>query len=121
MVFPARPPLAGSRPAGAAGAVFSINGRIVGLELFDAPETWQKLSPKLVRSYALDAIDHAGGSQPALVDEARAFMAAIAGTGQTMFPSTGIGQDVRLSGPALNGAALVVDGRAVHLSAFAGA
>ena len=28
-----------------------------GLELFDAAATWKKLSPKLVRSYALDAID----------------------------------------------------------------
>ena len=39
------------------GAVFLVNGRVVGLELFDAPSTWRKLSPKLVRSYALDAID----------------------------------------------------------------
>ena len=40
------------------GAVFLVNGHLAGLELFDAPTTWRKLSPKLVRSYALDAIDH---------------------------------------------------------------
>ena len=38
-------------------AVLLVNGRLAGLELFDAPSTWRKLWPKLVRSYALDAID----------------------------------------------------------------
>jgi ARG and Rhodanese-Phosphatase-superfamily-associated Protein domain len=39
------------------GAVFVVDGRLAGLELFDASSIWRKLSPKLVRSYALDAID----------------------------------------------------------------
>ena len=39
------------------GAVFFINGRVAGLELFDAASTWRAISPKLVRSYAIDAID----------------------------------------------------------------
>ena len=39
------------------GAVFLINGRAAGLEFFDAGSTYRKLSPKLIRSYALDAID----------------------------------------------------------------
>ena len=39
------------------GALFLVNGRPGGFELFDAAATWTKLSPKLVRSYALDAID----------------------------------------------------------------
>src|SRR4026208_2277162 len=39
------------------GAVFTINGNIFGFDLFDSPGTFEKLLPKLVRSYALDAID----------------------------------------------------------------
>jgi hypothetical protein len=39
------------------GAVFLVNGGVAGLELFDAASTWRKLSSKLLRSYALDAID----------------------------------------------------------------
>ena len=39
------------------GAVFTINGNIVGFDLFDFSGTFKKLLPKLVRSYALDAID----------------------------------------------------------------
>ena len=101
-----------------AGAIFAINGRIIGLELFNAPATWQKLAPKLVRSYALDAIDRGGEASSPLADEARAFMAAVAAVEPSPFPSTGVGMDMRLSSERLNGAALVVDERAVHLSAF---
>jgi len=39
------------------GAVFAIHGRVRGLEAFDCPETCAKLLPKIIRSYALDAID----------------------------------------------------------------
>ncbi|MEQ1730530.1 MAG: DUF6569 family protein, partial [Vicinamibacterales bacterium] len=101
-----------------AGAVFAINGRVIGLELFDAPATWRKLAPKLVRSYALDAIDRTGAPSSALAEEARAFMAALAALEPSRFPSTGVGMDMRLSSERLNGAALVVDNQAVHLSAF---
>ena len=44
------------------GAVFFVNGRAAGLELFDAPRTWRTLAPKLIRSYALDALDQEDGS-----------------------------------------------------------
>ena len=44
------------------GAVFFVNGRAAGLELFDAPRTWRTLAPKLIRSYALDALDQEEGS-----------------------------------------------------------
>ena len=44
---------------GQCGAVFAIGRRMVGLELFDAEETLRKLFPKLLRSYGLDALDHA--------------------------------------------------------------
>ncbi|PYV01707.1 MAG: hypothetical protein DMG10_16895, partial [Acidobacteria bacterium] len=40
-----------------AGALFAINEVITGLDLFDCSETLRKLFPKLVRSYALDALD----------------------------------------------------------------
>jgi hypothetical protein len=43
---------------GQSGAVFAINGKIVGLDLFDSVETLKKLFPKLLQSYGLDALDH---------------------------------------------------------------
>ena len=101
------------------GAVFFVNGRVAGLELFDASSTWQKVAPKLVRSYAVDAIDRRGTeSGAATVDSAKSFCGALASSPSASFPATGVGEDVRLTGVHVVGAALVADGRAVHVSAF---
>ena len=102
------------------GAVFFVNGRLVGLELFDAPATWRKLAPKLLRSVALDALDcRDAPARSPLSEEAARFVAALAGSDAAIFPAVGEGEDVRLSNPALTGAALVAMGRAIHVSAFA--
>jgi hypothetical protein len=101
------------------GAVFFVNGRVAGLELFDSAATWRKIAPKLTRSYAVDAIDRrredAGHATP---DAARAFCGEVASSPASSFQATGEGEDVRLAGVNVMGAALVVAGRTVHLSAF---
>jgi len=101
-----------------AGGIFLINGRIVGLELFDAPATWRKLAPKLIRSYAVDAIDRLSPHESKPVDEAQQFLESVAESEASVFPGTGLGSDVRLSSPVLAGAALAMGDRAVHISAF---
>ena len=101
------------------GAVFFINGRVAGLELFDAASTWRAISPKLVRSYAIDAIDRprteAATPSP---ESAKAFCTALASSPGSTFPATGMGDDVRLTGVHVMGAALVAEGRAMHVSGF---
>ena len=42
---------------GQCGAVFAISGQIAGLEIFDYPEVMRRFYRKLIRSYALDALD----------------------------------------------------------------
>lgn len=101
------------------GAIFLINGRPAGLDLFDAPSTWRKLSPKLVRSYAVDAIDRREkDASPSGEERAQVFKADTAETPASVFPAIGDGEDVRLAGSRVAGAALVVHGRAIHVSAF---
>ena len=102
------------------GAVFVINGQPAGLELFDAASTWRKLSPKLVRSYAMDALDHAREATGSLAspDLPNQFAGAVASSPTAAFPAAGEGEDVRLTGAAIAGAALVARGRAVHVTAF---
>lgn len=109
----------GSVP-GQTGAVFALDGRIAGCELFDHPETLSSLLPKIVRSYALDAMENRGakGVLPPPVEAVRDFLDEIAGSGMESFPSLGLGEDVRISGNRLAAGALVVDNRVVHLSAF---
>jgi hypothetical protein len=101
------------------GAVFLITGRLCGLELFDAPRTWRQLSSKLVRSYALDAIDHQTlANPPVRLAEAHALIDAITSSPSGVFPALGEGHDVRFNDSRVTGAALVARGRAIHVSAF---
>ena len=44
------------------GSVFIVNGKVSGLELFASDQTHEKMFGKLIRSYALDAVDSSGSS-----------------------------------------------------------
>lgn len=99
------------------GGVFAIDGRPVGLELFDAQKTLGGTLGRLVESYALDAIEHPRPAAPAPeVAAARAFLDRSAGARAEVAKAIGEGEDVRLEAPGLVGEALVADGRVVHLS-----
>jgi ARG/rhodanese/phosphatase superfamily protein len=101
------------------GGVVFINGREAGLELFDAASTWRTLAPKLVRSYAMDAVDRRDvrmrRRRPHAVET---FMTAVAVAPASVFPAIGQGIDVRITGTGVGGAALVAGDRVIHLSAF---
>lgn len=105
---------------GQVGAVFAINGRVRGLELFDAAATFAKFLRKILGSYALDAAEEArvcaGLAPPPWA--AQAFVDKLASAHAAAFPALARGEDVRLDLPDLAGGALVVDGRVVHLAAF---
>lgn len=112
--------------AGQAGAVFAIDGRVVGLELFDSAETLRKLFPKLLRSYGLDALDRAISTPPDAPAppapsqaDAEAFIGKVIEAKAEEFPAVGEGHDLRLAGSKMTGAALAADDRVIHLSAFA--
>ena len=120
--------VAGCSPVeGQIGALFAIDGRIVGFDLFDDAATCRKLLPKLVRSYAVDAIDRWSESDSSkenrpvrrpIAPLVQGFFAATAAAPQQRLPAVGLGEDIRLSANGLVGAALVLDDRVVHLSAF---
>ena len=99
------------------GGVFAIDGRPVGLELFDAPRTLGGALGRLVESYALDAIEHPRRTSPVPdAETARSFLARAAGAKAEVAKAIGEGEDVRLEAAGLVGEALVVDGRVIHLS-----
>jgi hypothetical protein len=106
---------------GQVGAVFAINGRLAGTELFDASSTLAKLLPKLVDSYAFDAIEsepEAGRLAPPSLDEVKRLLARIAGANTRVYKGVAKGEDVRIEEPDLQAALLMESGRVVHLSAF---
>lgn len=108
---------------GQSGAVFAINGKVVGLDLFDSAETLKKLFPKLIHSYGLDALDRDPrdkAEKEAACDsgDIDAFLKRVHSAKKEEFDAVGEGRDVRFSGKNLTGAALVVDEKVIHLSAF---
>jgi len=100
------------------GALFAIGKGVVGLDLFDSPEPLRKLLPKLVRSYALDAIDRSGEGGGAKEETVRGFLHSVKQANAQRFPALGLGEDVRLNSAEITGAALEVGDRLIHLCAF---
>ena len=105
------------------GAVFAIDGRISGLEIFDSPATLRTLLPKIVRGYAIDAIDRRLADGVASAASSVRPQAERCGGGYGVretfsAPAAGLGSDVRLSGAGITGAALATD-HVLHLIAFA--
>lgn len=105
--------------AGQVGAVFAINGQFAGMELFDASAAFAAYLPKLVKSYALDAIDTPTEVNPVVDAEmVRAFLKQLASAGQARYPAGGAGEDVRIEGEVVTGSALERERRLVHLAAY---
>jgi hypothetical protein len=101
------------------GAVFEIDGAVAGLDLFDKETTLSGMLPKLVRSYALDAVEVSTNQKTdASAERAAQFVGLMAEAAVERFPAAGIGEDLRLTGRAVSGGALNVDGSIVHLYAF---
>jgi hypothetical protein len=106
---------------GQIGAAFAINGTVRGADVFDSEITFRKFLAKLVGSYALDAVEEgdAGGARPATIAHVKAFLAQLANANEMRYEALGEGADVRLESPSAAAGALEVDGRLVHLAAFA--
>jgi hypothetical protein len=116
------------------GAAFLVDGRLAGFDLFGGPDLLRDLLPRLVRSYALDAIE-----QPDLLDlglpkkastapgstDASAIMAVQAALDKVPdleineVPPVGMGGGLRLKGRGLAGSSLVAAERLAHLSLWA--
>ncbi|MGE3424887.1 MAG: DUF6569 family protein [Dehalococcoidia bacterium] len=100
------------------GAVLAIDGRVQGLELFDSPSAFARYFAKLVRGYALDAVETANGKVLAPPEEeVRRFLERVGAAAGERFAALGEGEDIRLSGEGLAGGALAAGGRVVHLAA----
>jgi hypothetical protein len=102
------------------GAVVAIAGRVVGVEVFDSAAAFSRYLEKLVRAYALDAVERKADEPPAVPCErdARAFLNLLWATHAERFKALGEGEDIRLTGQGIAGGALAAGGRLVHLAAF---
>ena len=103
------------------GAIFMINGKVVGLDAFGKPDTFSKVFKKLLESYALDAIDwyNPDKENKALKSEVPKFQKAILSGHAESRQSVGLGTDFRLESRKVTGFALALDDQVLHVSIFA--
>ena len=101
------------------GMLVMVGDDIIGLDLFDSSDTLQKLMPKLVRSYALDAIEIRTKKpyQPKQCD-AEELLKKTAAANTTTHLGIGDGENIRIQSEEVVGGALIVDGQVIHLSVF---
>ena len=102
-----------------AGILVMVGDDIVGLDLFDNKETLKKLMPKLVRSFALDAIElNKSKKYQPRTEDAEDLLKKTATANKSMHPAIGDGKNLRLQSEEVIGGALSLDYQMIHLSVF---
>lgn len=106
---------------GQVGAVFMINGQVAGLDAFGRHDTFTSIFEKLVRSYALDAVDWFDSEKEHKCSRSRitAFLKSSFSANVEPHPSVGVGTDCRIESKKVAGFALVLDSQVLHVSLFA--
>lgn len=76
------------------GAIFAINGQVLGLESFGCSDTFGRFFEKIVKSYALDALDSKKLPQSIAVakDAARRFIKSTVAGKTELHPTLGLGE-----------------------------
>lgn len=99
----------------AIGLIGTTGNRILGCDIFQNPKIYQKCENKLVRSYALDAIEylHKGNGQPNVEKFLTTTLAALNKNGSKIKT-----QNITIKANGLLGQATVYQDNIVHLSAF---
>ncbi len=93
--------------------VLAVNFRETDLEAM------RRFFQKLVRSYALDALDaDPTAHEPATIEAVCALVKQIGAAQSFEEQALGLGKDVRFNGPEISGAALWAQERYVHVCAF---
>lgn len=86
------------RDRNAVGVVVAVNGEIVWADLFASTQLLQKYWPKLVRSYATEAVVTRAKSHEANLNEAQGFVEALQGRHESADTEPGVYRQKEVSG-----------------------
>jgi hypothetical protein len=101
------------------GILVMINGRVMGLDILSLEPVYEVLHPKLVKSYAMDALlqqREEGGNGS--VGNGKAFIEEAGQCKEEKFKSVGHGWDHRFEGNGMVGSALVHEENVIHMAFF---
>jgi hypothetical protein len=117
---------------GQVGAAFFLNDRFAGLDLLGGPDLLASLLPRIVRSYALDALEQAepdaehcatsgdgkigAGEREGVI---RGSVGRAGNLAEHRSKAAGIGENVRFRDASIVGAGLIASGAVAHLSLWA--
>ena len=108
-----------SRVDGQKGLLVFINGKPAGFDFVSRDSAYTALHQKFIKSYAMDAmLEQEKADIHVSFEQATAFLEEINGTTEHVFPSTGLGTDLRFESSSLIGSALVFEDVPVHVAFF---
>lgn len=111
--------VAGFEPLpGQVGALFTLDSRILGLDLFDCPRTLTRVLPRLLRGYAIEALDPLWPSLDERSPSPEAFFEDLRSAQPTQHPAPGLGDVAHIETHGLAANALIHAGRVLHLFAW---
>jgi len=101
------------------GVLVYLNGQPVGFDFLSRERAFEILFPKLVKSYAMEAIlDQKQAAEQPGQQNPQDFLNEAAACGEKKYPSVGQGSDYRYEGTSIVGSALTVDGHVIHMAFF---
>ena len=106
-------------PEGARGVVAAVNGAFVAADVFDRADTLERIWPRLIAGYAMDALIRPNDKPPTFSAKAAAVLLEHVGDIDcTPCPSVGLGKDWRFEADDIVGQALIAARTCAHLCAF---
>lgn len=104
---------------GQVGLAVFINGEFNCLDIFSHPDVLKKLWTKLIKSYAMEALEKMK-SKPnhVKVNVVDSLLTSLKGAEVSQYPSVGLGTDIRLTSKEYLAAGLIFEEQVLHLAAF---
>jgi len=105
---------------GQKGVLVLINGKVMGMDYLSYPPAFNHLHPKLIKSYALDAVfSKKTNGKDDVRKLAGDFLTKARESAENRYQSVGLGWDHRYEGKEIVGSALVHEDKVIHLAFFA--
>jgi hypothetical protein len=105
-------------PEETAGILVARGERVIGLDLFDSPRTFELLWNRIADAYFFDALRNGQAAAPTPRHVPERFVDRIAGQARRRTPALGLGEELEISGSGVVGASLLYADRLCHLAAF---
>ncbi|HEY1192134.1 MAG TPA: DUF6569 family protein [Gemmata sp.] len=98
---------------GAAGLAVAVGGKIVSVDLFDAPETCRKVWPRVISGMVLDALEERAAATVSEAD-VRAALDTLHTADWKTVPAAGAGEEQRAESASWHSSVLTLNGNLVH-------